>query len=309
MKLKLCACLAMGALLIGTQALAAPLTTPFLAVDINGYNAGGGQSIGPTAAGFQGLEAAEGLFLDPSIDWGNSGAAGLTKVFSTSVGNITANLRGIAPSSTLGARNRGANTGALTDAYQDFVFAQRNVAGFGQHFVRVALSGLTPNQAYEVTTYAREPFNGGTGIDSATASFEAWTDRAALGGLDGPGAWMDANVGAGALYQPVFTDADMDPMTPDVNTGYKNPIPTLARTPISGPDSADQYAYAATFTSTADAGGVVTFYGFADPNGYSGTQTASLLNGFQVGIVPEPASAALLAVAFVGVAGLRRRVR
>ena len=42
---------------------------------------------------------AEGLFLDPSIDWGNSGAAGLTKVFPTTEGNITANLIGVTANS------------------------------------------------------------------------------------------------------------------------------------------------------------------------------------------------------------------
>lgn len=44
-----------------------------------------------------GWEAAEGLFLDPSIDWGNSGAAGLMRVFPTSEGNII----GVAPNSFL----------------------------------------------------------------------------------------------------------------------------------------------------------------------------------------------------------------
>lgn len=38
---------------------------------------------------------------DPSIDWGNSGAAGLTRVFPTSEGNITANIIAVAPNSFL----------------------------------------------------------------------------------------------------------------------------------------------------------------------------------------------------------------
>jgi hypothetical protein len=265
---------------------AVPAFSPFLAVDINGYNAGGGQSIGPTRAGYQGFEAAEGLFLPPAVDWGNSGAAGLTNIYATSEGNITANMIGVAPNSFLGARNRGANAGALGELTQDFAFANRGVDGFGQHHIKVTLSGLLPNQQYEVTTFARDGFNGGAD------SFQAWTDRAALGGLDGPGAWMNTNVGAGALYQPAAG-------------GVNNPIPKHARSPISGPDSADPYAYAATFFSTADAGGVLTFYGWADPNSYSGTQTATLLNGFQVAI-PEPGGLALGA-ALVGVVSRRRR--
>ena len=206
MKLKLSACLLLGALAFVAQAVATPV--PFLSVDINGYNAGGGQSIGPTAAGYVGLEAAEGLFLDPSIDWGASGAAGLT----LSTGGYTVNMKGIAPNSFLGARNRGANAGASSNLDSDFVFAQRGVDGFGQTYIKVTVSGLTPGQTYLFNGYAREPFNGG--LDSA----QAWSDMDKLGGLDGPGAYMDANFGAGSLYQPA-------------PGGVNNPIPTRRRGP------------------------------------------------------------------------------
>ena len=57
---------------------------------------------------------------------------GLTKVFATSEGPITANLKGFAPNSFRGARNRGDNTDAQGDMTQDFVFSQRGVDGFGQ---------------------------------------------------------------------------------------------------------------------------------------------------------------------------------
>jgi hypothetical protein len=284
MKLKFCASLLLGMLAFVAQAGAAHFD-PFLAVDVNGYNAGGGQSIGPTLPGFQGWEMAEGLFLDPSIDWGASGAAGLSKVF----GSVTANLIGVAPNSSRGARNRGANAGAISDLTSDFVFSQRdNAIAFGRHYNKLTLSGLTPGETYEFTGWAREPFNGG--LDS----FQAWTDLANLGGLDGPSAWLDANVAAGASYQPA-------------PGGVNNPIPTALRSPTSGPDSADPFAYAASFNTTADASGVVTVYTWADPNSFSGVQGASLLNGFQLAQVPEPASLALCAFALVGVA--IRRVR
>src|SRR5262245_40179747 len=130
MKLKLCVCLLVGGLVLATQALAGPVNTnPFLKVDINGANYGGGQTVGPTLAGYQPWNAFQGFDqLDPNYnpaeDWGNSGAAGLTKVFPTGVGNITANLKGVGTS--LGARNRGANAGGIPDLYQDFGFAQRD---------------------------------------------------------------------------------------------------------------------------------------------------------------------------------------
>ncbi len=284
MKLKLIALLLVGMLAVATQVMATPLFAPFLAVDVDGYNAGGGQSLGPTEAGFSGWEMAEGLFLDPSIDWGNSGAAGLTKVF----GSITANLKGIAPNSFRGARNRGANAGALSALTQDFIFSQRdNAIAFGRNYNKLTLSGLTPGETYEFTGYAREPFNGGAD------SFQAWSDLASIG-LDGPSAWLDANVNAGASYQPA-------------PGGVNNPVPTLVRSPTSGPDSPNPYAYAATFYTTADAGGVVTVYTWADPNSFSGVQGASLLNGFQLAEIPEPTSLALLGISLVGIA-LKRRV-
>jgi hypothetical protein len=291
MKLKLCACLALGALMINAQASAAPLFTPFLSVDINAYNAGGGQTIGPTAAGFQGWEMAEGLFLDPSIDWPGSGAAGLTKVFSTGQGNITANLQGVVPNATRGARNRGANTDVLGDLTSDFVFAQRDGAiGFGRNYVRVQLSGLAPNQTYEITAWARDHFNGGAD------SFQAWSDISHLGGVDGPSAWLDANVGAGASYQPAVG-------------GTLNPIPTWARSAVSGPAGADAYTYAATFPAVSNGSGVAVFYGWTDANSFSGVQGAALLNGFTVGLAPEPASAGLFAMALLGLSNIRRRLR
>ncbi len=183
---------------------------------------------------------------------------------------------------------------------QDFVYAQRALAGLGRNYLRLTLSGLTPGQTYEFTVYGREPFNGGVG--ATDSSFMAWSDRAAIG-VDGPDAWLDANVGSGALYQPIYS-SPADPMTDGT---YKNPIPTKVRYQISGPDSADPYKYSGTFLTTADGSGVVQVYGWNDSNGYSGTQLASLMGGFTLGNVPEPASLAIFSIAMAGILVVRRR--
>jgi hypothetical protein len=291
MKLKLCACLLLGALAFVARAVPASASAPFLSVDIQGTNSTddtGQPAWGPLEAGYQEFKAAEGLFLDSTIDWVNSGAVGLTNSFTTSEGSITANLKGVGTS--LGARNRGGNSDINTAMTQDFVFVQRdNAIAFGRNYVKLTLSGLAPSTTFAVTTFARDHFNGGGD------SFQAWSDISALGGLDGPSAWLDANVEAGASYQPEVG-------------GVNNPIPTLARSAVSGPAAPDDpYAYAATFLSSSDASGVLTLYGWADPNSFSGVQGATLLNGFQLAAVPEPGSLILFAFAVAGVAF--RRIR
>lgn len=326
MKVLLRACLFLGALTAFAQtAMSDPTVPRFLSVDINGRNS---DTMGPTQAGFQPWDMVGGLLLQPpNIDWSNSGAAGLTKVFATSEGNITANLRGVAPGSNLDARNRGVpgNAYPLSAVLQDFVFAQNSTTppdpndpnspaggGFGQNFIRLSLSGLIPNQPYQLTMLAREQAfqTADREFDQPNMSAQAYTDMAALGGLDGPGAWLDANVGPKATYQGRFVDDDADPNTPDVDTGYKNPIPTLYRRQITAFDHpGGPYYYSATFRTLANANGEVIVYTWSDANTYGGSniQRASILNGFEIGLVPEPTSLVLFGISLIGFAGYRRR--
>jgi hypothetical protein len=315
MKLKLCACLVVGALVTVTQAVATPMHpgTVILAVDVNGQN-GLGATPGPTQADFQtwqivgGSDPFNGAY-DPATDWTANGGApsGLSKTF----GSITASLSGLTfngttPADNRAARDRNANSGGRSDLYRDFVFAQifNQASGenFGRNYVKLVLSGLTPGETYEFTGYAREAAFNSADFTSPTApsvSFQAWADLATLGGLDGPAAWMDANVAPGAAYAPAVG-------------GANDPIPHLGRSQVSGPDSlsfADPYYHSASFLTKADGLGTVTVYSWSDPNDpqIAETQAAALLNGFQLANIPEPTSLVLVALGLCGLAAYRRR--
>jgi PEP-CTERM motif len=315
MKLKLFACLAVGALSFAIRAQAA-----FLSVDIDGTRNTGSVS-GPTQAGYQPWElVAEADSLNgaynPATDWTFLGglANGLSKTFATTQGNITAKIYGATYNGTTAAdnrsaRNRGANATPQQALNRDFVFAQVvNQTGdvsYGRNFIKLELSGLVPNKSYIFGGFAREAaFNGVNFADpnAPSVSFQAWTDRAAIGGLDGPAAWMDANVSAGAAYAPSIG-------------GTLNPIPKLGRSQVSGPDSnampsqgGNQFFFSTSFYTKADATGKITVYTWSDPNSpiIAQTQSASLLNGFSL-TIPEPSSMFLFGLGLVGVMAARLR--
>ena len=184
MKLKLFACLVVGALVSVTPAVADPSFEPFLAVDLNGYvNSDGLQLPGPTEAGFQAWDIEDSLFAP----WTNStNAAGISQVFPTSMGNVTAMLIGHT-AGTRAARNRGdGDNMPFDEARQDWPFISRVENGFGQYWYELKLSGLTPGKIYEFTGWAQDQFNG------AFDSYQAWADLDKLDGNAGPGAWLDA---------------------------------------------------------------------------------------------------------------------
>jgi hypothetical protein len=308
MKLKLYVCLVACALMSVTQAIAAPMNPGqiFLSVDINGVRFAA-DAEGPTQAGFDPWRVREVFdpFDSPPEDanahWSANGGPpdGLSKSFSTSAGNITANLIGVGASR--GARERGANSGGFPDLLRDFVFAQKSdPLGYGRNFIKLVLSGLNPGQTYEFTGFAREPAFNSVDYTSPTApdvSFQAWSDLATMG-ADGPAAWLDTNGFAATTEYTVGN----------------NPIPTLARSQTSGPDTlsnaGNPYYHSASFLTTADANGRVTIYTWSDPNTpgtAATTQRASLLNGFQLGTIPEPGTLLMFGMGLTFLIVKRRR--
>ena len=112
MKLKLFACLVVGALVSVTPAVADPSFEPFLAVDFNGYvNSDGLQLPGPTEAGFQAWDIEDSLFAP----WTNStNAAGISQVFLDHVSFSTSPASAALPPAQAPSRVSGVNSGVLT---------------------------------------------------------------------------------------------------------------------------------------------------------------------------------------------------
>ena len=104
--------------------------------------------------------------------------------YATTQGNITATMIGVGLN--FGARNRGANTGGRSDLYADFAFAQRDGAnGFGRNFVKLTLSGLTPNaNSMSLPDFAREAAFKAPNLadpNDPGQSFQAWSRQGKTG--------------------------------------------------------------------------------------------------------------------------------
>jgi hypothetical protein len=215
---------------------------------------------------------------------------GLDFSTTSTVGGHTVTINGTGNS--MAALDRGGPDASQPnyDVYQDATYTTRNTAnGFGRHYLQVVVSGLEDNTDYRVIPFHYDQNNAGAD------GWMAW-------GLENPAAWLDANVGPGESYQPA-------------EGGINNPIPTLARGPMTGPWPGNFFDepelgglhYTSPFWMTSSGTGTLTFYGWADADSYS-TQDISMINGLRI-TIPEPASMILLGLGGLMLAGVVRRRR
>jgi hypothetical protein len=214
--------------------------------------------------------------------WSFANPPGGNSFSTTFSGGVSLTLSSSPGSTGLLTRDRGnpsGNTLNFDDMYEDFVGATRNSNyGLGWNALEFAFSGLSSSTQYEFTFFCFDR-------NGANNNYYRW-----LMGTTDPYTYVDPATGNAHSYQPATVSNNFTPYLATINPG-------------NGLWPSTPYQYSASFFAATDGNGNVTIYVWSDTTSYS-NQTASLVDGFQIG-VPEPATIALLSLG--GLALLRRK--